>query len=405
MEEVKKVFLLKEVPEFLNSTLISLIPKIPGPKTLSNYRPISLCNMVYQIVSKVIVARLRPLLDQVISTFQIAFVSGRRVTDNAILVQELIHTVSRKKGKVGYMAIKIDLKKAYDKLEWSFIREMLIRIYLPQGLIKLIMRCISSVNTSILVNGVRLDQILPSRGIRQGDLLSPYIFIICMELLGHLIDAQCSSKSWNPVKSARGGLAFSHLFFADDLVLFAKADHVNCTIVREVLNEFCERSGQIVSEAKSKVYFSPNVDRDMRISQCNILGFQSTPNIGKYLGVPIKHSGPSANDFNFVLDRVKQKLSSWKANLLSLASRVVLVKHVSSTIPNYVMQCAYLPSKIFEGIDRVNRNFLWGSLETAKKTHWVNWEKVTKTTEEGGLGIQLTKGRNLALLAKLSWRH
>ena len=123
MEEVKKVFLLKEVPEFLNSTLISLIPKIPGPKTLSNYRPISLCNMVYQIVSKVIVARLRPLLDQVISTFQIAFVSGRRVTDNAILVQELIHTVSRKKGKVGYMAIKIDLEKAYDKLEWSFSRE------------------------------------------------------------------------------------------------------------------------------------------------------------------------------------------------------------------------------------------------------------------------------------------
>ena len=93
------------------------------------------------------------------------------------------------------MAIKIDLEKAYDKLEWSFIREMLIRIYLPQGLIKLIMRCISSVNTSILVNGVRLDQILPSRGIRQGDTLSLYIFIICMEFLGHLIEAQCSSKS------------------------------------------------------------------------------------------------------------------------------------------------------------------------------------------------------------------
>ena len=100
-----------------------------------------------------------------------------------------------------------------------------------------------------------MDQILPSRGIRQGDLLPPYIFIICIELLGHLIEAQCSSKSWNPVKSARGGLVFSHLFFANDLVLFARANHVNCTIVRKVLNEFCERSGKIVSEAKSKVYF------------------------------------------------------------------------------------------------------------------------------------------------------
>ena len=117
MDEVKKVFLLKEVLEFLNSTLISLIPKIPSSKTLSNYHPISLCNTVYKIVSKVIVARLRPMLDQVISLFQTAFVPSRRGTDNAILVQELIHTVSRKKGKVGYMAIKIDLEKAYDKLE------------------------------------------------------------------------------------------------------------------------------------------------------------------------------------------------------------------------------------------------------------------------------------------------
>ena len=88
-----------------------------------------------------------------------------------------------------------------------------------------------------------------------------------------------------------------------------------------------------------------------------------------------------------------------------MVGRAVLVKHVSSTIPNYVMQCAYLPGKISEGIDRVNRNFLWGSSETAKKIHWVNWEKVTKTKEEGGLGIQSAKGRNLALLAKLNWRY
>ena len=100
------------------------------------------------------------------------------------------------------------------------------------------------------------------------------------------------------------------------------------------------------------------MDRDIRVSLCNIFGFQSTPNIGKYLGIPIKHSGPSANDFNFVLDRGKQKLSSWQANLLSLVGRAVLVKHLSSTIPNYVMQYAYLPGKISEGIDRVNRNFL-----------------------------------------------
>ena len=87
------------------------------------------------------------------------------------------------------------------------------------------------------------------------------------------------------------------------------------------MNEFCGQFGQIVSEAKSKVYISPNVDRDMRDFLCNILGFQSTPNIGKYLGIPIKHPSPSSHDFNFVLDWVKQKLSGWKAKLLSLVKQ------------------------------------------------------------------------------------
>lgn len=111
---------------------------------------------------------------------------------------------------------------------------------------------------------------------------------------------------------------FFHLFFADDLDLFAKADRANCSTIREVLDGFCGRYGQTVSEAKSRVYFSPNVDGDVRDSLCNILGFQSTPNFGKYLGIPIKHLGPFAHDFNFVLDRVKQNLSGWKANLLSI---------------------------------------------------------------------------------------
>ena len=281
------------------------------------------------------------------------------------------------------MAIKIELEKAYDKLEWSFIREMLIRVNLPQNIIQLMMSCVSTVSTSIVVNGGALDQITPSRGLRQGDPLSPYIFILCMDFLSQLIEEKCSTKSWMPVKASKSGIAFSHLFFADDLVLFAKADQRNCAVIREVLDLFCSRSGHSVSGAKSRVYFSPNVDRDKREELCDILGFQSTPNLGKYLGIPIKHPGPSSQDFNFVLERVKQKLAGWKANLLSLAGRSVLVKHVSSTIPNYVMQSAHLPNKIIEGIDRVNRNFLWGLTDSVKKMHWVGWSKVTRSKEEG----------------------
>lgn len=144
--------------------------------------------------------------------------------------------------------------------------------------------------------------------------------------------------------------------------------------------------------------------RDTRESLCDILGFASTPNLGKYLGIPIKHSSTSSQDYNFILDRVKQKLAGWKVNLLSMAGRFVLIQASLATILSYVMQCAQLPTKILDGLDRVNRNFLWGSLEAARKIHWVGWHKVTRTKDEGGLGLQTAKGRNAALLAKLNWR-
>ena len=141
------------------------------------------------------------------------------------------------------MAIKIDLEKAYDKLEWSFIRQMFFRINLPRNLINLIMSCVSSVFTSILFNGGALEPFFPSRGIRQGDPLSPYLFIICSDFLGKLIEEKCSSNQWTPVKSSKNGLAFSHLMFADDLVLFAKANDTNCHTIRSILNTFFSISG------------------------------------------------------------------------------------------------------------------------------------------------------------------
>ena len=149
------------------------------------------------------------------------------------------------------MAIKIDLEKAYDNFEWGFIREMLIHFNFSDNIIDLIMSCVTSVSTSLLFNEGCLEPFLPSRGIRQGDPLSPYLFILCMEYLGHLIEEKCVAKLWYPVKASRSGLAFSHIFFADDLVLFARADPGNCHTINEVLQEFFRRSDQTMSEAKS----------------------------------------------------------------------------------------------------------------------------------------------------------
>ena len=190
IDEVKRIFADRRVPEYLNRTHIVLIPKIQGPKTLGNYRTKSLCNSVYKIVTKIIVARLRLYLDKLISPLQIAFVPGRKGIDNIIIAQEVIHTISKKEGRVGYMALKIDLEKAYDKLEWNFIRDMLIRVNLPGDLIDIIMSCVLTISISIMVNGEARDPIYPSKGIRQEDHLSLYMFILCMDFLGQLIEAR-----------------------------------------------------------------------------------------------------------------------------------------------------------------------------------------------------------------------
>lgn len=220
--EVTKVFEERVVPEYLNETFISLIPKSPNSKSLCNYKPISLCNTTFKIVSKIVVGRLGPYLDKLISPNQAAFVPGRRGLDNVVIAQELLHSLNTKKGKVGFMAIKVDLAKAYDCLEWSLVHHVLNAFHLPQMLIDLIMSSISSTSISILFNGGKLNSFKPTRGIRQGDPLSSYIFFLCMEYLGYLINKECTDKKWVPMKASKDNVGIPHLFFADDLMLFPK---------------------------------------------------------------------------------------------------------------------------------------------------------------------------------------
>ena len=402
--EIKEVFIKEAVPSFINETLVTLIPKCQSPETLNNYRPISLCNSVYKIISKIIVAHIRSLLTNLISPVQSTFVLGRRGLDNTIIAQELFHSIDGKKGKMGFMAIKLDLEKAYDRLEWNFIHKVLQAFHFPPKLTRVIMSCISSTNISILVNGGMLEPFEPSRGIRQGDPLSPYIFILCMEYLSHLIEQKCVEGSWIPLKASRDNLGFSHLLFADDIILFCKVGHDACDAISDVLNKFFLESGQKISLEKSRIYFSPNVKKEERMEVCDLLGIQETRSIGKYLGFPLWHKGANRRQYNFVVERVMNKLSGWKAKFLSFAGRAVLIKSVMSAIPNHIMQGVALPTHICDKLDKVNWDFLWGSTSEKRKLHLVGWSKIVKPKEDGGLGIQVAKAKNLALLAKLNWR-
>ncbi|GLT46105.1 hypothetical protein SLA2020_198880 [Shorea laevis] len=160
------------------------------------------------------------------------------------------------------MAIKIDLNKAFDSLEWDFIKNCLTHFDFPPLWIKMIMTCICTTSTTISINGSLSDEFYPSRGIRQGDPISPYIFILCMEYLSFLIEQKCNLGEWKPLKASRNGPFFSHILFADDVLLFGKAKISTTLAMKEVLDNFCSCSGQSINTQNPKILFSPNVTED-----------------------------------------------------------------------------------------------------------------------------------------------
>ena len=170
------------------------------------------------------------------------------------------------------MALKIDLEKAFDCIEWSFIKEVLVNFNFPSNLIAIVMDCISSIFVSVLFNGGKLPTFSPSRGNYQGDPLSPYIFILCLEYLGLLIQDKIANRTWKPIKASRSNLVFSHLFFADDLMLFGQASLKKSEAIDEVLTIFCRLSGQRVSKEKSRVLFSKSTPEESRRAICCFLG-------------------------------------------------------------------------------------------------------------------------------------
>lgn len=210
----------------LNQTLLTLIPKCDDPSRVAHLRPIALCNVSYKIVSKVIVQRLKNFLPYVIFANRSSFIAGRSTTDNILVMQEAIHSLNHLKGNKGFMFIKLDLEKTYDRLEWSFILNSLELLNIPVFIINLIYYCISSSNLSINWNGSKTEAFSASRGLRQGDPISPYLFIITLERLGHRILDLVNSGDWCPLTFGRGshGPKFSHICFADDLVFFAEAN-------------------------------------------------------------------------------------------------------------------------------------------------------------------------------------
>lgn len=213
-----------QIPHGLNSTSLVLIPKKKSPESLTEFRPIALCNVVYKVIAKVLANRMKEVMKFVIYESQSAFIPGRLITDNIMVAFESNHYLKRKKfGRQGQTALKLDMSKAYDRIEWKFLKGMMIKLGFCVKWVHLIMMCVMSVDYTIMHNGDRVGPIFTQRGLRQGDPLSPYIFIICAEGLSALLSSYEAKGLIHGCKISLQAPIISHLFFADDSLLFFRA--------------------------------------------------------------------------------------------------------------------------------------------------------------------------------------
>ena len=261
---IKDIFTSGKVPQEINTTLLVLILKEEHPSSLKMFRPISLCTVAYKTVTKIITNRLQSLLPNLIGPHQTSFVPERHIIDNIVVAQEVVHSMHRKTGKKRFMAIKVYLEKAYDRLNWDFIFETLQQTGIPIQLSRLIMECVTSVSMNILWNGEVTKAFAPGRGIRQGDPLSPYLFVLCIERLSHGITNAVMDGNWRPIRLAKNGTPLTHLFFADDLILFAEASIDQAYVIETILDNYCRSLEAKVNKMKS-----------LLLKECCLAGCQS----------------------------------------------------------------------------------------------------------------------------------
>ena len=231
-------------PPSFNETHIVLILKVKEPKRVTDFRPISLCNVVFRITSKVIANRLKKILPSIIGDTQSAFVHGRLITDNVLVAFETMHHINGKKGgKKGEMALKLDMSKAYDRVEWVCLEKIMAKLGFGEKWRNLIVKCVTSVSYSVKINGKPKGKIIPSRGIRQRDPLSPYLFLLCVEGLSALIKKSVDMGEMEGITVCRGAPRLSHLFFADDSITFCKATLNECNAIQRILGVYEQASG------------------------------------------------------------------------------------------------------------------------------------------------------------------
>ena len=223
------------------------------------------------------------------------------------------------------MAIKIDLQKAYDRFNWKFIHAIPINLGFNTMFINWILAYINYVSFEALVNGGKIERFNPSRGLRQGDPLSPYLFILGQEVLSRFLERELGAGNISGTKPCARGPTITHVMYADDIILFSKATRNDAQRLADCLEKYCLWSGQSINKSKSSIFFSKHTGPCCRRTIKQILELKSLKKDAVYLGAPMFLSRSPSKDFKFLIDKVEAKLTGWRSRCLSWAGRCTLI--------------------------------------------------------------------------------
>ncbi|RVX03347.1 Transposon TX1 uncharacterized 149 kDa protein [Vitis vinifera] len=367
---------------------MAFCPKRGGAEDLKDFRPISLVGSLYKLLAKVLANRIKKVMGKVISESQNAFVEGRQILDAVLIANEAMD--SRLKDNAGGVLCKLDIEKAYDRVSWSFLLVVLKEMGFGERWIKWIDWCISTVKFSVLVNGSPSGFFQSTRGLRQGDPLSPYLFVIAMEVFSSM------------VRRAISGGYLSGWKVSDEM-----------TYLSWLLMWFEACSGLRINLEKSEMI---PVGRVLNIEGlalelgCKVGGIPSS-----YLGMPLGAAFNSLAVWDGVEERFRRRLVMWKRQYISKGGRLTLIRSTMSSMPIYLMSLFHLPRKVRLRLEKIQRDFLWGGGTLAHKPHLWNWRFANERdalwrsvislkygVEEGGWCTRDVMGRNGVGLWKAS---
>ena len=351
---------------------------------------------------KVLANRLRKVIGKVVSPDQNVFVMGRQILDVSLIANKVIDSWQKRKEKG--LICKLNIEKAYDNINWQFFIKVMQKMGFGSKWLEWMWRCISIAKFLVLVNGVPASFFPSTKGLRQGDPLSPYLFVMGMEVLSALIRRAVEGGflSGCRIRGRRSDLNISHLCFADDTIVFYEAKKEHLTHLSWTLFWFEAASGLRINLAKSEIFPVGEVEEvDVMVVElgCKVGSLPSS-----YLGLPLGAPNKALSVWDGVEERVRRRLALWKRQYISKGRRITLIKSTMASMPIYQMSLFRMPKVAARRLEKLQRGFLWGGGNLERKAHLVNWEVVCADKEKGGLGLRKLALLSKALLGKWIWR-